>query len=188
MPNFSNFISIYDKALSENDCTQIINDFENDKENQIEGRSGNCQIKREVKKSTDINHNFADKSNTSKLISSCLKNHIEKYKIVYPDINALPPWRCTNSYNIQKYNPSDGYYKTNCEVTDRKSGKRILVWMIYLNTVSNAGTLYPTYKLGINAVQGRLVLWPSYWTHMHRGQISHTETKYIATGWYEFTQ
>ena len=78
MPNFSNFISIYDKALSKDDCTQIINDFENDKENQIEGRSGNCQIKREVKKSTDINHNFTDKSNTSKLISSCLKNHIEK--------------------------------------------------------------------------------------------------------------
>ena len=104
MPNFTNFISIYDKALSKDDCTQIINDFENDKENQIEGRSGNYQIKRDVKKSTDIHHNFTDKSNTSKLISSCLKNHIEKYKIVYPDINALPPWRCTNVYNIQKYN------------------------------------------------------------------------------------
>ena len=28
MPNFSNFISIYDKALSKDDCTQIIDDFD----------------------------------------------------------------------------------------------------------------------------------------------------------------
>ena len=188
MINFSNFISIYDNALDKNFCTQIIEDFENDKENQTEGKSGNHQIKLHVKKSTDINHSFTDNSSTSKIISSCLRTYIQEYKKVYPDIDALPPWRITNVYNIQKYNPSDGYYKTHCEVTDRLSGKRVLVWMIYLNSVNDGGTLFPSYDIGVQAMQGRLVLWPPYWTHHHKGQISHTKTIYIATGWYEFIQ
>lgn len=182
------FISIFDNALDQNKCNKIIFDFENDKENQIDGRVGNHKIKLNVKKSIDINHNFNDKTITSKLISSCLHTFINEYKREYPDINNIPPWRCTSSYNIQKYNPRDGFYKTHCEVTDRISSKRVLVWMIYLNTLQDGGTLFPSYKMGINAVQGRLVMWPSYWTHMHKGQVSHTETKYIATGWYEFAQ
>ena len=133
-----------------------------------------------------INHDFNDKTLTSDLLSSCLKYHIEKYKKDFPDINKLPPWRCTSVYNVQKYNPKDGFYKSHCEVTDKLSSIRILVWMIYLNTLQDGGTLFPTYQTGIRAKQGRLVIWPSYWTHMHKGQISPTETKYIATGWYEF--
>jgi len=29
-----------------------------------------------------------------------------------------------------------------------------------------------------------LVIWPAYWTHLHKGQISQSQTKYITTGWY----
>ena len=32
-----NFISIYDNALQKDQCTEIINDFENDKDNQVKG-------------------------------------------------------------------------------------------------------------------------------------------------------
>ena len=40
----------------------------------------------------------------------------------------------------------------------------------------------------MDAGEGRLVIWPAYWTHFHRGIISETETKYIATGWYTFNK
>ena len=33
------------------------------------------------------------------------------------------------------------------------------------------------------AREGRLVMWPAYFTHMHRGIVSKTSTKYIVTGW-----
>ena len=59
--------------------------------------------------------------------------------------------------------------------------------MFYLNSVDDGGTLFPLYDIGIKAVEGRLVIWPAYWTHAHRGQISQTKTKYIATGWFSFT-
>ena len=31
--------------------------------------------------------------------------------------------------------------------------------------------------------EGKLVIWPSDWTYLHRGLPSPNETKYIATGW-----
>ena len=37
-----------------------------------------------------------------------------------------------------------------------------------------------------DAVEERLVIWPAYWTHEHHGLMSETQTKYIATGWYDF--
>jgi hypothetical protein len=36
----------------------------------------------------------------------------------------------------------------------------------------------------IKAVKGKTVIWPSDWTHSHKGQISHTKEKLIITGWY----
>ena len=32
--------------------------------------------------------------------------------------------------------------------------------------------------------EGKLVIWPSDWTHLHRGIPSLTQTKYILTGWF----
>ena len=58
--------------------------------------------------------------------------------------------------------------------------------MFYLNNVPDGGTEFPTHDIRTDAIEGRLVLWPSYWTHIHNGQVSHTTTKYIATGWYAF--
>ena len=69
---------------------------------------------------------------------------------------------------------------------DVQDFKRVMVWMIYLNTVTqDGGTYFTNYDKKINAVQGRLVIWPAYWTHTHRGIISEKETKYIATGWFD---
>ena len=60
--------------------------------------------------------------------------------------------------------------------------------MIYLNTVTDGGeTRFPDYDLNINAVEGKLVIWPAGYTHVHHGLVSKTQTKYITTGWYTFT-
>ena len=65
--------------------------------------------------------------------------------------------------------------------------KRVLAWMFYLNTVTDdGGTYFDNYDLTLNAVEGRCVIWPAYWTHMHRGIVSKTESKYIVTGWFSF--
>ena len=89
-----------------------------------------------------------------------------------------------NSYNLQKYNPGQGYHISHCENMGGPSLLRVLAWMFYLNTVNDEGeTSFDNYNMKTPAVEGSLLIWPAFWTHFHHGIMSSTETKYIATGW-----
>ena len=60
--------------------------------------------------------------------------------------------------------------------------------MVYLNTVNDGGgTAFDNYGFETKAEEGSLLIWPAFWTHFHHGIVSPTETKYIATGWYSYT-
>ena len=59
--------------------------------------------------------------------------------------------------------------------------------MIYLNDVTDGGqTYFPQQRRKIKPRVGDLYVWPAYFTHPHKGLISKTQTKYIATGWCHF--
>ena len=58
--------------------------------------------------------------------------------------------------------------------------------MTYLNDVKDGGTEFKYQNLTTPAKKGLTLIWPVYWTHTHRGQISNTQTKYITTGWFDF--
>ena len=74
-----NFIEIYDDVLSEEQCTQIITEFELDKINQQAGRCG-LGVLEKIKKSTDIIHTIDDNSLTSSIIKSTMVTHLNDYK------------------------------------------------------------------------------------------------------------
>ena len=63
----------------------------------------------------------------------------------------------------------------------------MLVWMVYLNDVEDGGTEFMYQKLKIPARKGLFLMWPSDFTHTHRGIISQTKEKYILTGWLGWT-
>ena len=42
------------------------------------------------------------------------------------------------------------------------------------------------YDKTLEAKEGRLVIWPAFFTHTHKGVVSKTQTKYIATGWFNY--
>lgn len=92
----------------------------------------------------------------------------------------------TEHVNIQKYTPpSGGYKKWHCE--RGSANNRMLVWMIYLNTVKDkGGTQFKYLNHTEDAVEGKLLIWPTDFTHLHRGVVSPTEEKYVMTGWYSF--
>jgi len=66
--------------------------------------------------------------------------------------------------------------------------ERILVFMTYLNDVPDGGTLFKYQKIKIPAKKGLTIIWPSDWTHTHKGEISKKHNKYIVTGWYTFNK
>jgi len=65
------------------------------------------------------------------------------------------------------------------------SRNRILVFILYLNTVDDGETYFETQNLKIKPEQGKLVLWPANFTHAHKG-LPPKQEKYILTGWVEY--
>ena len=187
MFNTPNYIEVYDNALTSYECREIIKYIES--QELYKGRSGDGSkvmpsVKDDWETSGDLRKNtFVDES-----LRKALYLNVKKYTKKYPSVdNLLTFWGIENLYNLQKYNPGQGYHKIHCEQDSPDRSLRILTWMFYLNTVkSGGGTYFGQYNKTLNAKEGRLVIWPAYWTHPHRGIVSHKETKYIATGWFRF--
>ena len=90
---------------------------------------------------------------------------------------------------IQRYLPGQAYYDYHTERTGAVGyqSARHLVFMTYLNTVTNqGGTEFPQQQTVLTPTRGLTVIWPADWTHTHRGIASPTQTKYIVTGWFSY--
>ena len=48
------------------------------------------------------------------------------------------------------------------------------------------GTEFKLQKMKVKAEKGKTIIWPSDWTHTHRGIVSPSKEKYIVTGWWSF--
>ena len=187
-----NFIEVYDNALAPEMCKEIIEYFEESPDDvkhkgQIYGRDLNdIKVDKNYKDSTDIWMDFHNWEEPDKILASTLITYIGKYREKYNEIDTVSSWELSEFYNLQKYEPGQGYHFPHCENQDGPS-PRILAWMFYLNTVTDkGGTHFTNWDITTDAVEGRLVIWPAYWTHTHHGVMSETQTKYIATGWYDF--
>ena len=89
---------------------------------------------------------------------------------------------------IQKYDPPQGgYHSVHCE-RSTEFLNRHLVFMTYLNDVTDGGETEFVYQnLKVKPQKGLTLIWPSDWTYSHRGLKSPTQEKYIATGWLVIT-
>jgi hypothetical protein len=190
----SSFIVENPEALSKENCEKIIDFFESSPQYQQRGQyAGNSgSISDSVKVSTDMYLNFhlddakkgEEKINLDLLGAVCDTSSI--FKMRYPQTANLEQWQIRAGYNLQKYEPMQGYYKEHCE-NESYDCPRVLVWMVYLNDVDDGGTHFPYQNMTVKAEQGKCVVWPAYFTHMHYGQVSFTKTKYIATGWFVYS-
>jgi len=62
---------------------------------------------------------------------------------------------------------------------------RQLVAIWYLNDVAGPGgeTEFPLQEILVKPAEGKLVLFPPFWTHVHRAVTLEDRVKYIATTW-----
>ena len=181
------FIGVYDKTLPRKYCKEIIDFFEDNKDLQFRGRyvvNGEVIRDPSVKDSKDITLYFNDNTIPTVILSRILETYTSVYLDTYRSTHIVDQFSVEMGYNLQRYNPGRGYHLLHCENYGRGI-ERVLAWTLYLNTVTDGGgTYYPEYDKTIDAVEGRLCIFPAFWTHAHKGIVSNTETKYIATGWY----
>ena len=181
------FIGVYDKLVPPKYCKKIIDFFEDNKDIQFRGRfifNGQTIRDPKIKDSKDISLSFDDETIPSTIISRVLNAQTSVYIDTYRSTHIVDRFSVEMGYNLQRYNPGQGYHFLHCENYGRGM-ERVLAWTLYLNTVTDGGgTYYPEYEKIIDAVEGRLCIFPAFWTHAHKGIVSDTQTKYIATGWY----
>lgn len=90
-------------------------------------------------------------------------------------------------FNLQRYAPGEGFYSWHCDwnTSDEATEpiRRVLAWILYLDTVPDAGTEFHWQDHHEEAVKGKLAIFPAGLSHVHRGRVSQTHSKTIATGW-----
>ena len=88
---------------------------------------------------------------------------------------------------IQKTKVGEGYHSWHCENAEMKSRNRILAFMLYLNDVTEGGeTEFLYQKCRFKPEKNTMLVWPSQFTHLHRGNPPLSNDKYIITGWVEY--
>ena len=117
-----------------------------------------------------------------KALEKCVQLYLQDFDTLAPP--EAYPLIITEPYNIQRYEAGEGYYDWHTEFAPFPPyNERCLVFMTYLNDVPNAGTHFKYFDLTTKAEKGSTIIWPAYWTHFHRGQISQEHQKTIVTGW-----
>lgn len=189
---------IYSKpnALQKNICREVINTFENDPEKHtgfVRDSEGNLSNNsNSVKRSMDLTFtpemlNHPSWGGLLQVVVNTVYIGIKDYYNRFQDLLSLPQLDICDSFNLQRYLPNEGFYIYHAENTSRVNLHRAFVWMIYLNDVTEGGETEFLYQRRFERPEeGKLLIWPADWTHLHRGIPSETQTKYIITGWLQF--
>ena len=151
--------------------------------------SGTPVVDTSVKDSLEMSVAPNDPSVAWRRYLVALKACVGLYVEDYPYAGAYGPWSLTSRTNIQLYPPSGGYKTYHTERTGKgePEGSRHLVFMTYLNDVTDAGgTEFYHQNLVVQPKKGLTLVWPSDWTFTHRGIASPTQEKIITTGWFNF--
>ncbi|MEY3751268.1 MAG: hypothetical protein RLZZ186_1687, partial [Cyanobacteriota bacterium] len=81
----------------------------------------------------------------------------------------------------------EGFKRWHCDwtISDEATEPvhRVLAWILYCNSVEEAGTEFHWQQHHEEAERGKLLIFPAGPSHIHRGRVNQTHTKTIATGW-----
>lgn len=170
-------------------CDELIDYFEKSDKKKT-GKLGRGEIDKKRKNSTDLSLSPYpdDLDDAPKKYLKVLLKVINEYKKLYIYCDKQKEeWGIREPFNIQRYFPNEGFYQWHSERGGLAKADRHLVFMTYLNDVVDGGeTEWYHQKMKIKPEKGLTVIWPTDWTYTHRGLTSPTQTKYIATGWFNF--
>ena len=181
------FIYIEENNIDGELCERIIDHFEND-HRKMKGVFGGKwgTIDEKVKNTLDLAFSsFVDPHwmEIDKILFFSLKDAICRYYNKITDYHIKYEVELFDSgFQIQKYEKNKGKYTWHHDSMTTTQQHRMITFIWYLNDVLEGGE---TYFLNgkIQPTAGKLLLFPSTWTYMHKGAIPISNNKYIITGW-----
>lgn len=180
------FIFEKNNALTQQQCEHMIQQFESHEDEQYLGRIGQTAMQdTSIKKSTDLvvsgKPHFKD---IDSALFGSIKDALLEYREAYPYFKG--PFK-DMGYAIQRTNPGE-HYHWHIDGGSHEFSQRQLVAVWYLNDVPGPGgeTEFLFQNAKVTPQQGKLILFPPFWTHEHRGVTLEKGVKYIATTWVVF--
>ena len=113
----------------------------------------------------------------------------EEYVMQWPFLGNFAQKLEVGGFNLQRYQSGQHFQSLHTERTSLDTLHRVFAWMTYLNDVDvkeGGSTFFSHYDLEIQPKKGLTLIWPAEWTHAHRGNVLHGDSKYIITGWMHF--
>ena len=175
---------IYDNVFTTEDCEKFIDYMDKLEERsllypdpksnklQIDHRANNLAHEYDVAAWSWVGERFFPK------LQTCIDHYMSEYailqrqKYLYYDVK------------LKKIPVGGGFHDWHCENSSITSATRTIVIQLYLNTIDEAGeTEFLYLNKRVNAVQGRVIIFPAGFLHTHRGNPPIGQTKYIASTW-----
>ncbi len=173
-------------ALPLDICSEMIRRFEASEDEQYPGRIGQTvEEQRSIKRSTDLV--VSGKQHWKDIDAELFRSlgiAIREFRAAFPFFRG--PFK-DSGYAIQRTDPGE-YYHWHIDGGSHEFSQRQLVAVWYLNDVPGPGgtTDFSYQDVQIRPEAGKLLLFPPFWTHEHRGATLEQGVKYIATTWVVF--
>ena len=178
------FIYEISHALPADVCREMVRRFEEKKDQHQPGRIGQGAAEApDIKRSTDLPiSGRADWKDIDTALVRSLAQVLREFAAQFPFF-AANKFKDLG-YNLQRTLPGE-FYHWHVDSGPGEFMSRQLVAIWYLNDVPGPGgeTEFPLQGVSITPEEGKLLLFPPFWTHVHRGATLQQGVKYIATTW-----
>jgi len=171
-------IVIFDKVLTPAWCAELVTEFETNRD----------QYKGEAVGNTTPNGNASyniymkEHDNWQRL----LKPLKIRTQYIYHEMQELYPgverWaHFDEGWNIRKCLRNKGPYSKHFDAAYiPNEGLRQYGMLWYLNTIEDGGGTHFEYQdITVDAVLGRVAVFPAWWTHVHQAMIPKSDNKYV---------
>jgi hypothetical protein len=182
----NSFIYEIEHALTPDICQEIIRRFEANPAQQYAGRIGQvAQHDVSIKRSTDLvvsgNEKWGD---VDQILMRSTGLAVRTVREKFPYFNGRFK---DMGYNVQRTDSGE-FYHWHIDGGSHEFSQRQLVIIWYLNDVPGPGgeTEFLFQDVKIKPQEGKMLLFPPFWTHEHRGAMLLAGVKYIATTWVVF--
>ena len=193
---YENFVGVYDAVYPEGYCEHLISEFDRLEADGVGSSRQKAEgVNRHLKDDHHIfingrNMNFeAFKDRNVKDIffenlQKCYDSYVEQYSVLKNNVIR------GDTMKLQRTAPGGGYHVWHGEQAGGPNANRVLVYMLYLNTLplESAGeTEFLYQQKRYSPVANRMLVWPAAYTHAHRGNtVFGQQAKYVVTGWFYY--
>jgi hypothetical protein len=177
------------ELISQDLCRTFIELYENDPRKHpgyTASPGGEKQLEVNVKVSTDL-----EVKTEGVWTAAFAELHAAVTKVIlsiaaqFPSLQ-ISPLRCTG-YKIQHYKKNEGHFRWHFDALGPGGWDRQLALIVYLNSVADGGeTSFHRQNLKIRPVAGDALFFPTFWTHLHCGEIPRSDDKYVISSFIRF--